>query len=184
MADNWVRATRVGVTTPGTGFYGSSHMIGVLPGETVLRVWLNWGGWTLNAPENSYPPGGSLLRVGLCFKPFVDSSNTPVSDPDADWMWMSSFPARDVQLSRATNVAWFMRWGPDQDQSVKAMRKNTDSQLWSLQIGWEFALSGQVTGFQLPFWNASVDALIRNPDASPLDVERPLAVDAPLPLLG
>lgn len=173
MVDAWVRGTRVGATPAGTGYYGGDILITVNPGETVLRSWVFWSGYTLMAPVNEFPPGGSLLRVGMAWVPFLGSGNpTPVSQPDADWMWISSFRAREVNLSRATNVAWYLEYGTDIDISVKSQRKNQTDEPYALRVAWEFALSGQATGFQLPFWNASVDAYIRNPDASPLAVAR------------
>lgn len=184
MVDAWVRGHRVGVTPPGTGYYGGDTLIVVDPGETVLRSWVFWSGWSLMAPANDFPPGGSLLRVGMAWVPFLDPGNpTPISQPDADWLWISSFRAREVNLSRATNVAWFLEYGTDTDVSVKSMRRNRTDEPYALYLSWEFALSGQVTGFELPFWNGSVDALIRNPDVNPLSVARS-APQRPTPAAG
>lgn len=173
MVDAWVRAVRTGVTPPGTGFFGYEHMISVNPGETVLRSWVNWGGWNIDAPQPNFPPGGSLLRVGLAWVPFLEPNvPTPVSNPEADWMWITTLHPKEVQLSRATDVNWYMQWDPGIDQSVKSMRRNRTEDVYSLVLAWEFQLAGAVSGFELPYWNGSVDAYIRNPDASPLAVAR------------
>lgn len=170
MVDSWVRSIRVGTTPSGTGYYGSQIMLTVDPGETLLKSWVSWGGWTIRS-GGDYPPGGSLLRVGLAWQPFLEPNNpTPVSQPDADWLWITSIAPSEVQLSRSVDVAWYLQYGTQTDTPVKSMRRNRTDETYGLWLSWEFALSGQATGFELPFWNGSVDALIRNPDQPPAEV--------------
>lgn len=175
MPDTWIRAVSTGPTQPGTGYFGTVPMAQVNPNETVLRSWVFFSAFTLRS-GGEYPPGGSLLRVGLGWKPLNSPSGMyPIENPAADWLWITSLAPEQIQLSRAVDVSWFVQWSTRRDQSVKAMRRNRTEDVYALWLGWEFQLAGNATGFEIPYWNASLDMLIRDNDGQALDAPRVLA---------
>ena len=164
MADGWVRA--VANNPNNSGFFGSVPLIGVSPGQTVLRAWWNVGMYYLSTDENVYPPGNSLLRAGVVYdvadlEPL--ETPTPVSNADADWMAITTMNPTGVQLSRATNVAWQLNWGFPIDLSIKSQRRNDTMENHTLYLAYEFALSGEIMGFTLSGWWCSIDAYVRTP---------------------
>lgn len=164
MADGWVRATASNPNN--SGFFGSVPLIGVQPGQTVLRSWWNVGLYYLSADENVYPPGNSILRAGVVY---ADEGLTPLETPtpitnaDDDWMAITTINPTVVQLSRATNVAWQINWGFPIDLSIKSQRRNDTEGNKTMYLAYEFGLSGQIAGFALSGWWCSIDALIRTP---------------------
>ena len=165
MTDVWFRS---GATRPSTnGFYGGVQMIQLVPGQTALRTWWNievWGTW---ADVAAYPPGSSQLKAGVVYDDAGLAENqmaTPWSNPNSDWMALSSINPRIVQLSRATNVAWQIHWGFTQDQSVKSQRKNQETFDKALYLTWEFALGpDRIANFAVTGWSVSMDTLVRTP---------------------
>lgn len=164
MADGWVRAVATDVNN--FGFFGYVPMITLSPGQTCLKAWWNIGMYYLSSDENVYPPGGSILRAGVCWNnnssdPVVPK--TPISDASADWMAITTLNPEIVQLSRATNVAWQINWSLHTDEPIKSMRKNDTEDTYALQLAWEFSLHEEISGFTIPAWWCSIDALVRTP---------------------
>lgn len=166
MADGWVRAT---ATDPNnSGFFGSVPLIGLTPGQTALRSWWNIGLYYLAADVDVYPPGSSILRAGVVYAeaglaPLA--TPTPISNADADWLAITTLNPYVVQLSRATNVAWQINWGFNDDQSIKSQRKNQEVGNMALYLAWEMSLNDEVSGFTMNGWWCSMDTLVRTPDA-------------------
>lgn len=167
MADVWRRICATNANAG--GFYGAMQGPTILPGETLLRSWWNLEIFELEAPENSYPPGGSILKTGLLYDTAalgLNETPTPVSNGDAEWLSLSVCNPRIVQLSRATNVAWQINWGFPQDISAKSMRKNTTAETKALYVSWEFALGAdRMTDWAINNWGYSIDALVREAPA-------------------
>ena len=164
MTDGWVRA--VANNPNNDGFFGSVPLIGLTPGQTVLRSWWNIGMYYLAADVDVYPPGSSILRAGVVYD-VVDlapsATPTPISNADADWLAITTINPTVVQLSRATNVAWQINWGFPVDVSIKSQRKNTTMANRTLYLAWEFSLNDEVSGFTIPGWWCSLDSLVRTP---------------------
>jgi len=165
VTDGWVRATQH--DTNNNGFFGYVRMINVSPGQTCLKAWWNIGMYWLEAGVDTYPPGGSILRVGVAWlnADTMPALNlTPISDASADWMAITTLNPEIVQLSRATNVAWQINWSFHIDEPIKSMRRNDTEDTFSLQMACEFSLHEEDPGFTIPAWWSSIDALIRTPD--------------------
>jgi len=164
MVDSWARSTKTNENN--SGFFGSSAMVNVADTRTVLKSWWNVGFYYLDAGVDQYPFGASLLRAGLLY---ADAGiapldrPTPVTNADADWLAITTLNPYSVQLSRAVNVAWQINWGFGIDLPVKSQRRNDTGDTKVLYICWEIALNGEVSGFTMNGWWASLDALIRIP---------------------
>lgn len=167
MADVWKRICASNANAG--GFYGAMQGPTILDGETLLRSWWNLEIFELEAPENSYPPGGSICKAGLVYAEAalgLNETPTPVSNPDAEWLSLSVCNPRIVQLSRATNVAWQINWGFAQDISAKSMRKNQTGGSMAVYVSWEFALGAdRMTDWAINNWGYSVDCLVREAPA-------------------
>ena len=165
VADGWVRAVQTDENN--FGFFGRLKMVAIAPGQTVLRTWWNVGLYHLADSVNVYPPGSSILRVGVCWMNFdadPEQHLTPISDASADWMGITTLNPSGVQLSRAVNVAWQTNWGFPIDLSIKSMRRNDTEDTWGLQVAYEFALNDEEEGFTISGWWSSLDVLVRTPD--------------------
>lgn len=165
MTDGWVRAVQTNVNN--FGFFGYVRMITVQPGQTVLRAWWNIGMNYVLDDFGEYPPGSSILRVGVAYlnadtMPAINL--TPISDASADWMAITTLNPHTVTLARATTNAWVLTWGFPIDLSIKSQRRNDTGDDFALQLAWEFALNDEAAGFTIPGWWSSIDALIRTPD--------------------
>lgn len=165
MVDGWTRATASNPNN--SGFFGSVPLTGITPGQTALRSWWNIGLYYLDADVNTYPPGNSILRAGVCY---AEEGLAPLSTPtpitnatDADWLAITTLNPYGVQLSRATNVAWQINWGFIDDQSIKSMRKNDTENNMVFYLAWEMGLDGEVSGFTMNGWWCSMDTLVRTP---------------------
>lgn len=163
MADVWRRICASNLNAG--GFYGAMMAHAIAPGETLLRTWWNLEIYDLGVGENTYPPGGSILKTGLLYDVAnlgLNDTPTPVSNPDAEWLSLSVCNPRIVQLSRATNVAWQINWGFAQDISAKSMRKNSTGVTMATYVSWEFALGAdRVANWAVNNWGYSVDCLVR-----------------------
>ena len=163
MSRGWVRAVQTNVNN--SGFFGSLEMISVSSGQTVLRSYWNLALIMTLTNPGQYPPGGSILRVGLGF--FEDglaplSTPTPISNADADWMDIETLHPR-VVLASATDNIWQLNWDFFPDQSVASQRKNDTASAMGLYLAWEFSLHDEVSGFTIPWWTGSIDAYINTP---------------------
>jgi len=164
MADGWIRSAQTNQAN--SGFFGSAGVVTLQPGQTLLRGWWNIGLFYLDADVTVYPPGSSVLRAGLVYAAAgLDPLDrpTPVTNANADWLAITSINPYGVQLSRAVNVAWQLNWGFPIDQSIKSQRKNDTEDDMTLYLCWEFALDGEVSGFTINGWWASLDAYVRTP---------------------
>lgn len=165
MTDGWVRATQTDVNN--FGYYGRVRMITLSPGQTCLKAWWNVGMYWLGADVEIYPPGSSILRVGVAWinADTIPAVNvTPISDASADWMAITTLNPEIVQLSRSVNVAWQINWSFHIDEPIKSMRRNDTEDTYALQLAYEFSLNDEESGFTIPGWWASIDALVRTPD--------------------
>jgi len=163
MSRGWVRATQTNVNN--SGFFGSLEMIGVSDGQTVLRSYWNIGLIMTLTNPGQYPPGGSILRVGLGY--FDDGlaaldTPTPITNADADWLDIETIHPRVVLASSVDNI-WQLNWDFPKDESVKSQRKNATGSGKGLYVAWEFSLHDEVSGFTIPWWTASIDAYINTP---------------------
>lgn len=165
MADGWVRA--VATNPNNSGFFGSVPLIGVSSGQTVLRSWWNVGFQYLVDDVTQYPPGASLLRAGVVYAaegltPL--ETPTPISNADADWLYVTTLNPSTVALDRVTAVGWQITWGLPLDISLKSQRRNDDVDAMTLYSAWEMALEDEVSGFTMNGWNTSLSCLVRTPD--------------------
>lgn len=163
MSRGWVRATQTNVNN--SGFFGSLEMIGVSDGQTVLRSYWNIGLIMTLTNPGQYPPGGSILRVGLGY--FEDglaplATPTPISNADQDWLDIETIHPRVVLASSVDNI-WQLNWDFPKDESVKSQRKNATGGTMGLYVAWEFSLHDEVSGFTIPWWTASIDAYLNTP---------------------
>lgn len=166
MVDGWARST---ATQPTSELYwGYVPLIGISPGQTVLRAWWNIGIHLTVGDANPYPPGASALRAGLAFIPEADITGlkpTPISNADADWMAITCLPLQHLLVNRDVDlVTWQFNWGFELDQSIKSQRKNNTTGNYSLWLAWEFALKDTIVGFDGFQWWANLDAYLRTPD--------------------
>lgn len=163
MSRGWVRATQTNVNN--SGFFGSLEMIAVADGQTVLRSYWNIALIMTLTNPGQYPPGGSILRVGLGY--FADGlaaldTPTPITNADADWLDIETIHPRVVLASSVDNI-WQLNWDFPKDESVKSQRKNATGDTMGLYTAWEFSLHDEVSGFTIPWWTASIDAYINTP---------------------
>lgn len=168
MADGWVRSTATDVNN--FTQWTAVQLVTLLPGQTLLRSWWNWGGWYLDNGINQYPPGASILRVGLLYAESgltAVTTPTPISQADAEWLSITTLNPDSVQLSQTTTTgnAWMINWGFSEDSSAKSMRKNRGSTDMGLYICSEWAFEGAATDFGTHGYSASLDALVRTPEA-------------------
>lgn len=166
MVDGWVRA--VATNPNNSGFFGSVPLIGVSVGQTVLRSWWNVGFQYLVDSVTQFPPGASLLRAGVVYADAglapLDTP-TPITNADADWLYVTTLNPATVQLDRVTNVGWQITWGFPHDISLKSQRLNQTAVAKNLYVAWEMALQDEVSGFTMNGWNTSLDSYVRTPDA-------------------
>lgn len=165
MTDGWVRAVATDVNN--FGFFGHIRMITLAPGQTCLKAWWNVGMYHTLTEATQYPPGSSILRVGVAWinadtEPAINV--TPISDASADWMAITTLNPTVAGLSQADVNAWYTHWGFRIDQPIKSMRRNDTEDTFALQLAYEFSLNDEVSGFTIPGWWASLDALVRTPD--------------------
>jgi len=163
MALGWVRATQTNFNN--SGFFGSLQMITLADQQTVRRSYWNIGLMGTWVNPGQYPPGGSILRVGYGY--FEDglaplSTPTPISNADQDWLDIETlYP--DIVLDSSVDQIWAISWTFKPDQSVKSQRKNETGNPMGLYVCWEFALHDELSGFTIPWWTSSLDALINTP---------------------
>lgn len=164
MADGWVRAT---ATDPNNnGFFGFVPLIGLTPGQTVLRSWWNVGFHHLVDDVATYPPGSSILRAGVAYDVAgLDETNTPtpITNADADWIAITTLNPSTAVLARATTNAWLTVWGFPVDLSIKSQRKNDTLANRTLYVSWEMSLNDEIPGFTMNGWQCSMDCYIRTP---------------------
>lgn len=168
VATSWRRQTNTNVNNG--GFFGSAENIQLAPGETALRSFWNIGlVMTLTNP-GQYPPGSSILRVGLLWdegdlEPLA--TPTPISQgDDADWMDIETLAPYSVVLASSVDNIWQINWAFPKDEDVKSMRKNgNETGQMGLYVCWEFALDDEVSGFTIPWWYSSTDCLVNTPPA-------------------
>lgn len=163
----WIRSTNTNVRN--NGFFGSSENISLNPGETVLRSFWNIGLTLTQTNPDQYPPGSSILRVGLCWAESglaALSTPTPITNgDDADWLDIETLAPYSVVLASATQNIWQINWAFPKDEDVRSMRKNKNAAgNMGLYVAWEFALDAEVSGFTIPWWYSSTDAYINVPD--------------------
>ena len=166
MADGWVRA--VATNPNNSGFFGSVPLIGVSPGQTVLRSWWNVGFQYLVDSIEIFPPGSSLLRAGVVYAEAGLApleTPTPITNADADWLYVATLNPLQVELDRVTNVGWNILWGFPHDISLKSQRRNDTATNMNLYVAWEMALNDETPGFTMNGWNTSMDCYVRTPDA-------------------
>jgi hypothetical protein len=159
MSRGWVRSTQT--DNENHGYYGYVPQIALFDGQTVLRSCLV-GVWT---NPGQYPPGGSILRVGMAWATPTDISSTlptPITNSDADWMDIETIHPRVVLASSVDNI-WVLNWDFPKDESVKSQRKNESGDNMYLWVAWEFALYGELSGFTIARWTSSVDAYVNTP---------------------
>lgn len=161
MPDDWVRAT----SSDQNNFTvaGFADMLQVQPGETVLRCFWNITCTVTRTNPGQYPPGGSILRVGLAYKEDGGTVPLPISTgTGGDWMDIETL-SPEVVLASATDNIWHLSYRLAKDEDVRSQRRNdTASTIFVLQPAWEIAVSNEAPGFGVDFWHTSVDALIRS----------------------
>lgn len=163
MSRGWVRAVQTNFNN--SGFFGHVPMINIAPDQTVLRSYWNVGLIMTLTNPGQYPPGGSILRVGLLWDNFTEAGQgryTPITDASQDWMDIETIHPR-VVLASATQNIWHLNWDFEIDQSVKSQRKNETSDTYALYVAYEFSLHDAVSGFTIPWWTSSVDAYVNTP---------------------
>ena len=163
MSRGWVRSNQTNVNN--SGFFGSVEMVVLSDQQTVLRSYWNLGLVGTWVNPGQYPPGGSMLRVGLGW--FEDGlapldTPTPITNADADWMDIETIHPR-AAFTSATDLIYMLHWDFPKDESVKSQRKNTSGGAMGLYVAWEFALHDEIMGFTIPWWTSSVDAYVNTP---------------------
>jgi hypothetical protein len=146
-------------------YYGWIKLIEFAPGETLLKTWWKANLWgTYQA--TSYPPGSALTKVGLLWASATEPSggqDTPVSQPDSDWIAMATVSWDGLAWGSTTTFWWLHAETAPQDLEVKSMRKNDTGDLMALWVSWESFLASD-TGSG---WNykghCGVSCLVGNP---------------------
>lgn len=169
MATLWMRN---GTTTPvNNGTWGHWHPSGaanhVLIGETALRTYWDAELWATYGETNQYPPGSSLIRVGLIMLPPGTQEAdipSPLSQGGEDWMDVKTVHPQ-VQLAQSVSTAWQLNWSTG-EQDVKSMRRARELDLaafvvWEMEVG-----PGAVQDFVIAGWNVAVDQLVQTPDTT------------------
>jgi hypothetical protein len=165
VSDQWARG--VSLAPNDQGFFGSTQIVIMPPGSTALRTWWNFSCFYLNEGVNTFPPGSSILRVGLLYADNgldVLNTPTPISDPGAEWMGLTTLNPHVVQFERGTTAAWNIHWGTPTDFSAKSQRRNSGTTNKGLYVSWEFARKDTPQLFRINRWNASIDCYLRTPD--------------------
>lgn len=167
MVDGWARSV---ATQPNSfSYWGYVPLVGVSPGQTVLRSWWNISVGATFGDSAAYPPGASVLRAGIAYVSEADTLGlkpTPVSNADADWMAITSIPPHSVSLNQTTaGNTWNFEWNMGIDKSIKSQRKNTTTENHFLWLAWEFSLKETIVGFEGFQWWGTLDAYLRTPDA-------------------
>lgn len=183
--DAWVRST---ITDgPMNVFYGSVPMVTISPGQTLLRSWWNISLKYISEEVVTYPPGNSMLRAGVVWAPastLPDDVPRPITNADADWLYIETLNPRKVCLDRQANVAWYIEWGHDYDRSIKSMRKNRETAEWfTLFTSWEVTGQEGTGPFGIQGYSTSLDCLVRVPPLAAQGGE-PTIASPPLPSLG
>lgn len=163
MSREWLRITQTNQNN--SGFFGSLEMTTVVPGDTVLRSYWNIGLIGTWVDPGQYPPGGSILRVGLgYFESGLDplDTPTPITNGLADWLDIETIHPR-AEFTSAVDLIYMLHWDFPKDESVKSQRKNGTAGDMALYVCWEFNLHDEISGFTIPWWTASVDAYINTP---------------------
>jgi len=163
MSRQWLRITQTNQNN--SGFFGSLEMTTVNPGDTVLRSYWNIGLIGTWVNPGQYPPGGSILRVGLgYFESGLDplDTPTPITNGDVDWLDIETLHPR-AEFTSATDLIYMLHWDFPKDESVKSQRKNATGGDMALYVCWEFNLHDEISGFTIPWWTSSVDAYINTP---------------------
>jgi len=163
MSREWLRITQTNQNN--SGFFGSLEMTTVSPGDTVLRSYWNIGLIGTWVNPGQYPPGGSILRVGLgYFESGLDplDTPTPISNGLSDWLDIETIHPR-AEFTSAVDLIYMLHWDFPKDESVKSQRKNATAGDMALYVCWEFALNDEISGFTIPWWTASIDAYINTP---------------------
>jgi len=163
MSRDWRRGFQANQNN--SGFFGSVEIGGLSPTETLLRSWWNIalvGTWV---NPGQYPPGGSYVRAGLVYDeaglaPL--STPTPLTNPDADWLAITTVNPTPVFTS-AVDLIYMITWDIGLDQSIKSQRKNSGGSAMGLYIAWEFQLEDEISGFTIPWWYSSLDMYVNTP---------------------
>lgn len=184
--DAWVRST---ITNgPDNVFYGSVPMVTISPGQTLLRSWWNLSIKFISEAFTTYPPGYSMIRGGVVWAPastLPDDVPRPITNADADWLYIETFNPRIVQLDRQANVAWYIEWGHDYDRSIKSMRKNREEAEWfTLFTSWEVTGQEGTGAYGPQGYSTSLDCLVRVPEVQAAQGGEPTIASPPLPSLG
>lgn len=157
----WRRTTFVQDTL---NYFGHVPSIAVEPGETVIRTFWSLSAWIVYGDTANYPAGTSLLRAGILFDTFVDPTfDTPVSQPDSEWMDLTSCPWH-TQLAVSAEVDWLVTANTGYtDRDARAKRLNDTDVPYTVYVSWELATSSlQAVGFNF-YVSGSCDMLVALP---------------------
>jgi len=90
------------------------------------------------------------------------STPTPLTNPDADWLAITTVNPTPVFTS-AVDLIYMITWDIGLDQSIKSQRKNSGGSAMGLYIAWEFQLEDEISGFTIPWWYSSLDMYVNTP---------------------
>lgn len=138
----------------------------LVPGETVTRTIMGWNANVVAASSTGSPSSSMITKIGLIlWTPSTPPSSlpTPISQPNADWLSLTTVPWRS-SLAESTNIVWSCNAsiGPEGINSQGQRRVPPGPDL-SLYISWEslFAHDTDPAFVYAPV--GTVDALIRTP---------------------
>jgi len=159
----WTRATNYATVSDYSGYL---EMATFIPGQTVDRTLWAWNASFTLAETSAFPPGGSLVRVGLWAGPSLAEPPVvplPVSVPDAEWMDMMTCPWRGgIATSVDIDYLGFIGFGAP-DRESKARRRNDTEDVMSLYVCWESVFAQDVGEAYAFYPTAAVDAYVLNP---------------------
>lgn len=130
-------------------------------GATVDRTFWTWNASFTIPSTGAFPPGGSIVRVGLIMLPVTTTVfPSPVSDLGADWMDMMTLPWRgEIATSVDIDYLGFAGFGgPDKESRVR--RINTSTHVNALYVCWDSFFAQDVGDAYAFVATATTDAYV------------------------
>ena len=164
MTYSWDRQySTLNTTTDGYGQVGTTLL---QPGTTLERTF--WS-FRCSAPYGNaanFPPGSSLMKVGLIVIDYDATQPYPLTDPSASWLDLVTLHPK-VSLSVSTDANWYVQWdtgSTDRDSKVHRMVPATASTSQIVSIAWQFDTATDATWTAAPSaWNATSSCYVNVP---------------------
>ena len=146
------------------GYSGQISCSVVGLGATVDRTFWSWNASFTVASTGAFPPGGSLVRVGLIMLPVTTTVfPSPVVDLSADWMDIMTLPWRgEIATSVDVDYLGFAGFGGP-DKQARARRVNRSAEINALYVCWDSLFAQDVGDAYAFVATASTDAWVLDP---------------------